>query len=67
MRDVWAGKLLAFEVKQEDSSAGLELDGTPTLELIDRIRAMRDDSIQAAAEKERAIRESVGVCPKCGG
>ncbi|MDC3378671.1 hypothetical protein OAX78_00125 [Planctomycetota bacterium] len=66
LRDVWV-KLLAFEVKQEEAKkSDGEIDGQVTIDLIDRIKGMRDEAARETAMRNKAIRESVGACPSCG-
>lgn len=43
IRDIWT-KVLAAEVRMSDDGGDDRLDGTPTLELIDRIRLIRNES-----------------------
>ncbi len=49
VKDIWT-KLLVWQAKQADAGgADGEIDGTPTLKLIERIRAIRDEASSASA------------------
>ena len=49
VKDIWT-KLLVQQAKLGDDDSGRPMDGTPTLEMIERIRAMRDRSNSGVTE-----------------
>ncbi len=48
VKDIWV-KLLIQQAKQDDAGGDEKMDGTPTLELIQRIREIRDKAKSASA------------------
>lgn len=49
IKDIW-GKVLASQVRVTDDGEDKKLDGRPTIELIQRIRRIRDDSGRGVAQ-----------------
>lgn len=51
VKDIWT-KLLASQARQGEEATGGKIDGTPTLELIQRIRLVRDGGNSGVAQLE---------------